>query len=956
LGADDFGDLISRIDSLRSCRAYDSALTVAHEGLTAARELQTADDSTVALFCHKLGGVSYLLGNLDSARYYWEETLALQERSLGPDHPEVASSLHNLANVYDLFGEVDRAEDYSRRALVIRKSVLGERHPLVGRTLNNLAILMMNQSRLAEAEETFEEALAIMGVNSGGNQTAAQQIRSNLAIVLMRLGKYGKAKVICAESLARLQSIHDPQELVLVPSMNLLALLHINDGEYVPAESLLNESLTITERAAGRSHPNYTYALRTLALLYKRQMRLPEAEQLYGQYVEIIESSPRTDNPNLAIALIELAEIYQDRGDTANLRLVFERSSSLLADFEGVEHTGVAYQLELFAWSFRKYTSALSLDMARRAFDMRWESIRSNSSVLSENNILRYARFMRHSAGLYLSLFFDQGPSLHLADTTVADVIVASKGQVSDAIFQRHRSLVDESDPVVVTLADSLRDVRQKLSQIYGCESVSLGADSIRTLISQLDTKKEKFETRLARLSPSFEEIQNERDISCKRISSLLPDGTCLVEYYKYERVKTTLHKRETHYLALVLSPSRAPSVIDLGPGETIDSLVAEYHLHMDRAIHSTNPGDSVFEREFDRLAAGIYSHIWAPLEKIIDEPSCVFIAPDGELNLVSFASLKYPDDEFFIEKHPIHYLSSARDMVGYSGHESVGTGLLALGDPDYDAPAQERYVADSASSASPVSSSLDVRPVPVHRVEIMRDSPECDDWRSATLERLPGTAREIENVSQAWREKYREPVLRFTGVDALEDCFKKHAGGKRVIHIATHGFFTPADCASDNGSADAVMSAQYVGENPLLFSGLFLAGSNLRGQGATDYGIDDGILTAEEITMLDLRGVDLVTLSACETALGRIESGEGVYGLRRAFLMAGARTVVSALWPVSDGETSDFMSFLYQHDTAPLHTIFREYQINRLKKYRQYGYSDHPSKWAAFIATGDWR
>ncbi|MDF1545739.1 MAG: CHAT domain-containing protein [bacterium] len=193
--------------------------------------------------------------------------------------------------------------------------------------------------------------------------------------------------------------------------------------------------------------------------------------------------------------------------------------------------------------------------------------------------------------------------------------------------------------------------------------------------------------------------------------------------------------------------------------------------------------------------------------------------------------------------------------------------------------------------------------------------------------------------MAQAWQAQKQEPVFRFSAVEATEDCLKQQAAGKRIIHIATHGFFTAVDCASDVG-ADALMSKQFIGENPLLFSGLFLAGSNLHGEGAADQNIDDGILTAEEISLLDLRGVDLVTLSACETALGQIESGEGVYGLRRAFLMAGARTVVSALWPVSDRETSDFMLFLYQHENTPLHTIFREYQIKRINKQRQYGYS----------------
>jgi CHAT domain-containing protein len=140
------------------------------------------------------------------------------------------------------------------------------------------------------------------------------------------------------------------------------------------------------------------------------------------------------------------------------------------------------------------------------------------------------------------------------------------------------------------------------------------------------------------------------------------------------------------------------------------------------------------------------------------------------------------------------------------------------------------------------------------------------------------------------------------------------------------------------------------------LLSGLFLAGANLHGEGADDLGAEDGILTAEEVTAMNLDGTQLVVLSACETGLGEVKSGEGVYGLRRPFQMAGARTVISALWPVSDEVTAEMMSRLYERKDESLPEIIRQLQLETITALRSQNRVDHPFSWAAFIAVGDWR
>ena len=204
------------------------------------------------------------------------------------------------------------------------------------------------------------------------------------------------------------------------------------------------------------------------------------------------------------------------------------------------------------------------------------------------------------------------------------------------------------------------------------------------------------------------------------------------------------------------------------------------------------------------------------------------------------------------------------------------------------------------------------------------------------------------------------------TGPAATEEAFKSRAPGHRVLHLATHGFFLGGECRSAVEEARGVGGVSSLkldalppvsGENPLLLSGLALAGANLRAEAQA--GEDDGILTAEEIASLDLSGVEWAVLSACETGVGDVRAGEGVFGLRRAFQVAGARTVIMSLWSVDDEATRQWMTALYRarlerkQGTAE---CVRDASLAVLRDRRERGLSTHPFHWAGFVAAGDWR
>lgn len=273
---------------------------------------------------------------------------------------------------------------------------------------------------------------------------------------------------------------------------------------------------------------------------------------------------------------------------------------------------------------------------------------------------------------------------------------------------------------------------------------------------------------------------------------------------------------------------------------------------------------------------------------------------------------------------------------------QKSGKGFIAFGDPDYDAPPGARKGTAASSLSGAITENND------HRVRNVRSG--CGALSTMTVQPLPGTRAELTALEHSYDGK--KPAL-FLGPDASEENFKQDARGHRYIHVATHGYFLEGECASGTEKRAVPTLAN---ENPLLQSGLFLAGANLHGEGAESTGVEDGVLTALEVSGMDLRGTGLVVLSACETGLGKVEQGEGVYGLRRSFQMAGARTVVSSLWQIPDNETRKFMKELYSQKASTYPELLQKVSIRQLTELRKRGRVTHPYTWAGFVATGDWK
>jgi CHAT domain-containing protein len=336
------------------------------------------------------------------------------------------------------------------------------------------------------------------------------------------------------------------------------------------------------------------------------------------------------------------------------------------------------------------------------------------------------------------------------------------------------------------------------------------------------------------------------------------------------------------------------------------------------KALHNPKSAD------FKRLARRVDKLVMQPVQPLLGKTRKAFISPDDALNLVPFAALVDEQNRYLVERYSFTYLTSGRDLLRFRPDAQIAKAPVIVADPDFG----ERSVESKAASSAGIL-----------------------DLTQAYFYPLTATAQEAKALKAILQQA---TVL--TKDQATETALKQVASPS-VLHIATHGFFLadkPEDAAETERQRKLLQQTgdwSSLGgrlENPLLRSGLGLAGANLRKSGE-----DDGILTAMEVAGLNLWGTKLVVLSACETGVGEVRTGEGVYGLRRALVLAGAETQVMSLWPVSDRGTRDLMIEYYKRLQAAegRSEAMRQVQLRMLKDPRR----RHPFYWASFIVSGEW-
>jgi tetratricopeptide (TPR) repeat protein/CHAT domain-containing protein len=890
-------------------------------------------------------------GDYAEAEPLYKRALAIREKALGSEHPDVAYSLNNLATLYNDKGDYAKAEPLFKRALTIFEKALGLEHPDVATSFNNLATLYRGKGDYAEAEPLYKRALAIREKALGSEHPDVGNFLNNLAELYKNKGDYAKAESLFKRALAIREKALGLEHPDVANSLNNLATLYDSKADYAQAEPLYKRALAIFEKLLGSEHPNVATSLNNLAFLYYSKGDYAQAEPLYKRALAIREKALGGEHPDVATSLNNLALLYNNKGDYIQAEPLYKRALAIIEKSLGLEHPDVATSLNNLATLYQgKGVNTQVLQLLAREAEIREHNLKLILATSSERQKQLYLDTLCSETDTILSFHIHSAPHDKQAAQLVMTTILQRKGRVLDAmadqfaILQRNATLQNQQ------LLAEWKQTRSYLAtlQISGTTKLTPAQQQIE--VARLIAEVERLEDELSRNSETFR--TQVTPITVDAVRQAIPANAALVEIVAYRlfnaKAKNVVEKRgEPRYAAYVLRQNQTvPQWVELGDAEAIDSQVKQFRA----ALKDPKSQD------VRTIARSLDEQVMRPIRKLLGSTRQILLSPDGALNLIPFEALVDEQGKYLIENYSLSYLTSGRDLLRLHQSTDNPSASVVVANPLYDLTmaSQVNLVIGQGNSSAANSRSI--------------------DFTLKNYKPLPGTAEEAAALGKLLPKGTRVLLQEQATEAAL-----KQVNHPRILHIATHGFFLSdqVQAISANKVAgealDNLSSLPANWENPLLRSGLILAGVK-QGQRGAD---DDGVLTALEVSVLDLWGTKLVVLSACETGLGEVQNGVGVYGLRRALVLAGSETQVMSLWKVSDGGTRDLMTAYYRRLQAGegRTEALRQVQLAMLRgqlkaattgKGGQQEEDDrigeapkdyrHPYYWAAFIPSGDWR
>ena len=850
------------------------------------------DHRETANTLNDLAVLYYSMGDYAKAAPLLQRALKIKETALGPDHRETAKALNQLGGLYSSAGDYARAEPLLQQSLQIEEKVLGPDHPWTAPALNSLAQLYYLMGDYARAELSFQRVLKIQEKALGPDHPATANALNNLAALSNSMGDYAKAEPLFQRALKIAEKTFGPDHRETATALSNLGVLYYFMGDYAKAEPLLQRAVNIKEKALGPDHRETAIALNNLAGLYSFMRDYAKAEPLFQRALKIGEKTLGPDHPDTGKALNNLGELYGSMGDYSKAEPLFQRALQIEKKALGSDHRDTALvlnNLTLVKVDSGETQNAISL--AKRGREAEEKNLSNILSFTSEQQRLSFQK----TTNPY-TLFAALGSAAELAQT-----VLRQKGVVLDSLLEDRLVAEASADPKQREVIAQLRAAKQRLMQLVleVPKDASEAAQKQRAAEKgRLSTEVEQLEGGLARRVAGLGKARRALSVTVPQVQSVLPKQSALIELLRYSHY-VGRGKFENRYGAVVLTPSGEPKWIPLGAAAEIEEDVKLYQKSVRSKTDEATLGD---------VLKALQQRVWAPIEKALPEGcTTAIVSPDGELSFVSFATLLTPDDRFLAEKYSISYVASGRDLL----RENKASGnpmIVVFANPDFG----NQVITQPIASSSPVA---------------LR-SFEMRDLQSMRLSPLPGTAKEAAALEK-WTPKTAKVFL---GPNATEAELRQ-VNSPRVLHLATHGFFLseiemgkqtkPLLQPSQLGKQANPMEQQMEIptrklENPMYRSGLALAGAQRAfkaraGEGEAPPTENDGVVTAEEVGGLKLNGTWLVVLSACDTGSGEARAGEGVMGLRRGFIQAGAQNLLMTLWPINDQATVKIMLDFYE-------------------------------------------
>jgi len=948
----------------------------------------------VATILDKMGNLYFTLKDYKQTEVMCRRSLKIRETSLGPNHPETATSLNNLAALYESLNKYFEAEILMKRAMNIYIKNYGKNHPSYASSLHNLGSLYSSMGEFSIAEDVLLEAAVLRKSIYGTEHDAVADTLNNLAGVYSDIGDYNKAKNNYEEALRIRKIVFGNEHPKVASTINNIAGIYSYIGDFKKALVLYENALSIRKNAFGNNHIDVAESYNNLASIYQSFREYEKSLTYYNQSLVIVENYLGKDSLLAGKILNNIAKVHLADGKPTTALPLFKKGGSILEKKLGKKHLNVAtFYNNIGGCHLSLGDFEIANSYYNKALAIRSEKLPANHPSLSVNYFNIAAAYagmgknkealssMKKGIGIEKTLI-DQAMGFssdkqkqlflsekqwhlyglftivnkHFSDNNITvsylyNIWAQRKGIILEAQKRFKQALIYSDNQEALQLSQDLSQVRAKLSWLTFAGKDKYNLAFFNHRIKQLIKEKEDLEVKLSEISQIYSKNKQISTANTKTISEALPTGKVLIDFARitpidYKARGTDIKWLPERYFVFILNSSKDKHVeiVNLGEAEPIDNNVAEFKK---KIIDELGTKSNLFYKHSQQL----YSMVFKPIEEKIGKAKDIFISPDGNLNLIPFEVLQRPDGRYLIEDFTFNYLAAGRDIVGFGDINITNSKALLFGDPDFDmvfGGEHRRTIPEKEKQAIEIA-------------QVFTD--RSSDMRGMKFSQLPHTKDEVQQIQKLLGE---ETCTIYTGKAASESQLWQ-TESPSILHLATHGFFLNDFDLRSLTSFSANKNYPYRSiklldtsivriENPFLRSGIVLSGANNALQ-ATDIGKSDGIITAEKILNLKLRGTKMVVLSACKTGLGDVQKGEGVYGLRRAFFYAGVKSIVMSMWSVPDRETKEQMIAFY-------HNITKK-NMNRCKALRQatlkqmkivkkrYGHTN-PIYWGAFVFLGE--
>lgn len=898
------GDAHLRLGNMQTAqKKMEQAMLVAEKN-------SFAQSPAYATLCERLARTYEQLSPHYAEEFYLK-AVDLTKTIYSDSSTEYAAVCNSLANYYYNTARYQNAISLHKQAKLIRGKRLGMRHPDYARSCNNMGAVYLAMGDYELAEKWILEAKHIRSTMQPVKAHPDYAISCiNLANLYRDMGQYRKAASLYLEA-KNIRSTMQPALLhpQYAASCNILADLYAIQGDTAAAESLYREAMLIREKNNGTNSIAYAESCNNLASLYDGMQQYAKAESLALKAKTIWDSLAPAESPNHAISRNVLGEICFNMNRLEASLAYFKEAGEVWKKQNGDNHPYLVishYQMARVYNAMNNF--AMAAENYRKAMTLQRQQVTGIFRFASEKEKENYLRQSKNIADEYFSFCYSHP---QYADAPLLyDHVLSNKGMILSSMRQLRNALYTGNDTVVANNYARWLDAKKQLASLYSRNLFHAEQQE------QMQAYTDSLEKWLTRRSAAFNASQ--RNINWKDVKRKLNKNDVAIEFIDFRYFNGRRWTDSIIYAALVIrTESPVPALVPLCEKKQLDSVLGSVNSFAAIQHLYTRGSNGI---KLLRNTKPLYGLVWFPLMPWLNNISHIYFSPSGQLHRVAFAALAIDTAKLLSDRYTLQQCNTTALAGSIGPIVNKEDHLYCFGGINYDAgksKLQRGLVNEGSSGAGNQAKK--------HRNQFAY---------------LPGTLEEVKNIKQL-ADSFAIPATIITGDEATEEKIKSIAeeNNPALLHIATHGFFNLPE-GSDSYKAFAEI-------NPLLLSGLIFAGVQQGNDSGSQTDRADGILTALEISGLQLHAAKLIVLSACETALGTINGTEGVYGLQRAFRMAGAGSMIMSLWEVPDQESAEFMSCLYRNlflekniAKAFLHT--QEYMKNRYRK--------QPEKWAAWI------